>query len=559
MISNCRINEHGRTTGGTRGDQTGEEWRIQNWYSGPWYCVLRYPNATVANEMARIARDAANNNNIGYGQDTRTSFFQNLQQVNFNAASISTRCDADCSSAVCGCIVGAGMKLGDSNCSGVYPYLSTSGMRSALVSAGFQLLTDSRYLNSDEYLLPGDVLLKDGSHTAMNLDAGIHSGSSVIISDGGTGSAIVPEFIPRISGPDRNDKNFISVSRGGNNRCVSVGAYGSVLPNDVGYAWGRFMEVLGSPPTLTTGNANNWFKNTADGYQRGKTPKLGAVACWFNPIGAGHVAVVERIDEDGSILMSSSKYPNQTFFLESGSPPNYLSWKGYYLQGFIYNPNAVDTSGMGDNLYDMVNDQDDAVLREVGYMRGSNPVTSVTDVRLCVINYTSALGAFFEGAIGIPGGSFVGNVSVDISNIAAVQRAVFQTLQQSGLNAAACCGILGNIEAESGFRTNAVGDHRTSFGICQWHNERGTNMKNYVGANWANNLSGQVNFLIHELNTLYQYVWNAIYKVPNNESGARQAADIFVRKFERPSNVNAESIKRQANASKYWNQLAIQM
>ena len=53
---------------------------------------------------------------------------------------------------------------------------------------------------------------------------------------------------------------------------------------------------------------------TNDGYKRGSTPKLGAIACWSLGVvgigndGAGHVAVVEQINSDGSIIVSESNY-----------------------------------------------------------------------------------------------------------------------------------------------------------------------------------------------------------------------------------------------------------
>jgi murein L,D-transpeptidase YcbB/YkuD len=38
----ARINEHGQTTGGAEGDQTGREICQQAYYNYPWDCVLRY-------------------------------------------------------------------------------------------------------------------------------------------------------------------------------------------------------------------------------------------------------------------------------------------------------------------------------------------------------------------------------------------------------------------------------------------------------------------------------------------------------------------------------------
>ena len=44
--------------------------------------------------------------------------------------------------------------------------------------AGFEILTDSKYLTSDVYLLAGDILLNDVYHTAINLTNGSKAESS---------------------------------------------------------------------------------------------------------------------------------------------------------------------------------------------------------------------------------------------------------------------------------------------------------------------------------------------------------------------------------------------
>lgn len=43
----ARLNEHGQTTGGATGDQTGREICQQNYYNYPWDCVLRYQERGV--------------------------------------------------------------------------------------------------------------------------------------------------------------------------------------------------------------------------------------------------------------------------------------------------------------------------------------------------------------------------------------------------------------------------------------------------------------------------------------------------------------------------------
>lgn len=156
-------------------------------------------------------------------------------------------------------------------------------------------------------------------------------------------------YTPRLTAPSTTDKNYLHTSAGGKNSCILIKG-GSVLPNCVGYAWGRFMEILGSTPKLSRGNAENWYGNTGDGYQRGKTPKLGAVICWakgkagVSSDGVGHVAVVEQINSDGSIVVSQSGYNSKRFW--TSTIPKGYARNGYTFQGFIYNP-AVSESAAG--------------------------------------------------------------------------------------------------------------------------------------------------------------------------------------------------------------------
>lgn len=124
------------------------------------------------------------------------------------------------------------------------------------------------------------------------------------------------------------------------------------LPNCTCYAFGRWWEIsdvnrdYSNYPALSTGNAEDWYGYTQDGYQRGTTPQLGAVACWADgPFsGDGHVAIVEEIDSDtGVITCSNSAYGGQYFYITHLSPPNYLPAAGYVFQGFIYNPYSGGT------------------------------------------------------------------------------------------------------------------------------------------------------------------------------------------------------------------------
>lgn len=150
------------------------------------------------------------------------------------------------------------------------------------------------------------------------------------------------KYNPRLKAPGTTDKNWIKNTKGGYNYCMLIKG-NSCLPNCVGYSWGRWRELLGKKPSLSRGNAENWYGYKKDGYKRGKTPKLGAVICWrkgkagYEKDGAGHVAIVEKINSDGSILTSNSAYGGSRFYTKTLKKPYSMGGK-YVFQGFIYIP-----------------------------------------------------------------------------------------------------------------------------------------------------------------------------------------------------------------------------
>ena len=170
-ISNSGSDENGAYTGGQAGDQTGKEWQMRSWYNRPWSCVLRYPDQKAALKLATLAIDAALNDHIGYDQSQNRTYLAQLKAVGWDPAKITVDCEADCSAGVCANVTAAGHLLGIDalkNHTGTY----TGNMRAALQKAGFTVLTDSKYLTSGDYLLPGDILLLDSHHTATNVTVG---------------------------------------------------------------------------------------------------------------------------------------------------------------------------------------------------------------------------------------------------------------------------------------------------------------------------------------------------------------------------------------------------
>lgn len=174
LISNSGSDENGRYHGGQAGDQTGNEWRIRDWYNRPWNCVLRHPLAEVRACLATLAVKAAENNMIGYDQYQRDTYGKALEAAGWDPTRITTKVESDCSKGVIDNIVATGHILGVEkliNYSGTY----TGNMRNAAKLAGFQIITAPKYLASGEYLLAGDILLNDAHHTCTVITNGTKS------------------------------------------------------------------------------------------------------------------------------------------------------------------------------------------------------------------------------------------------------------------------------------------------------------------------------------------------------------------------------------------------
>lgn len=156
-------------------------------------------------------------------------------------------------------------------------------------------------------------------------------------------------------------------------RLTSKGIYGSEfyysknpfessgygLPNCTAYAWGRSYEITGVRPSyLPLSDGGTWYPDAvkAGNCALGQKPMLGSVICYASTTGgAGHVAIVEQINSDGSFVISQSGY-NRPIPEYPPDDPEYF-WVStcdgttmlpvgstkYAFQGFIYNPYLLTT------------------------------------------------------------------------------------------------------------------------------------------------------------------------------------------------------------------------
>lgn len=257
-------------------------------------------------------------------------------------------------------------------------------------------------------------------------------------------------FTPRL-----NDSGMLNNPLWYSDNPLYQSGYG--LPNCTCYAWGRFWEITGgNAPTLSTDNAENWY-NHSDGYQRGNTPKLGAVICFADgPFsGDGHVAIVEQINSDGSIVTSNSAWRGEYFYTQTLQPPNYLPASDYVFQGFIYNP-----SGGGD------------VPPE--------PTNWISDNR------------------------YLSNDEIDNNAIK-----FYYTMTRLGCSYNAILGMLANLRAESNVNPGiweSLIPYGGGYGLVQWTPY--TKYSEWAGSGWQNNGQKECERIIYEAQNGLQWFGN---------------------------------------------------
>ena len=169
-ICHSSIDERGKASGGSSGDQTGREVCTRVWYDKGWNIYIEYPDAKIMAKAAAIAKKLADSGLVGYDQNQRNTLYQQLKKCGWDVdkyikSGVKTECD--CSSfiyAVYCCLI-AGMRS-DSNAP------TTSTMRAMYKKWGFTVYTAKKYLTSDKYLKTGGILVKESSHTVMAITNG---------------------------------------------------------------------------------------------------------------------------------------------------------------------------------------------------------------------------------------------------------------------------------------------------------------------------------------------------------------------------------------------------
>lgn len=172
--------------------------------------------------------------------------------------------------------------------------------------------------------------------------------STVTTTNPASGSA--KPFNPRLSRPEAGNPYYNTRARGGYSDAITGSpqdAGCNVLCNCVGYAYGRFNEIagLGYCKYLRPVNAENFIQNRGN-LSYGQEPKVGGCMVWQKGAtlagsdGAGHVAIVEKVNSDGSIVTSESGWGGPVFTtkVRSKGDGNWGAGGAYSYIGCIYQP-----------------------------------------------------------------------------------------------------------------------------------------------------------------------------------------------------------------------------
>lgn len=99
------IGENGKAVGGKKGDQTGREVKVGNYYNFGQDKCIRLRNKARRKKLAEVAKFLAISNVVGYDQNTRTSLHNACKAYNWNWKKIKKaiengtfpKCNTDCS------------------------------------------------------------------------------------------------------------------------------------------------------------------------------------------------------------------------------------------------------------------------------------------------------------------------------------------------------------------------------------------------------------------------------------------------------------------------------
>ena len=118
-------------------------------------------------------------------------------------------------------------------------------------------------------------------------------------------------------------------------------------------------------------------------------------------------------------------------------------------------------------------------------------------------------------------------------------KKIYDQLKANGFSHNGAVAICANIKGESSFNPECSGDSGTSYGLCQWHNERKTSMLNHNSGHPTNSIEHQISYLTQDMKNYGLYD-----KFSKNDESIENLISSMVYDFEKPADKEGAVTKR---------------
>lgn len=269
---------------------------------------------------------------------------------------------------------------------------------------------------------------------------------------------------------------------------------------------------------------------------------------WHGGSWADHIGVVTGTSKD-----------NKTVYTVEGNSSDSVRLKSYARSSSVFlrfatpkwgNGTASGGSGGGDqlpeNLFDYENVDEDAILREIAYAQKEKklyqPKLAKDRIRLSIINYTDLQNAFYRAGVEMGVFGVTEEPKYDISELPTEVQGILKHLNSKGVSYSGGCGICAVISHISNFKTN-YSYKSQKFGLLGFS----SSMKTWVGSKWSSNVTGQLDYLLYNLNKSHKLILDDLKNMPEVKSGASQGAVYIYQNYLGNSNsATLDKIKKEA-------------
>ena len=331
-------------------------------------------------------------------------------------------------------------------------------------------------------------------------------------------------------------------------RCEGVGMLiESVLP--YGGDWIEGPYFTDGPVTPIPGDLISFVGNPAStysGYGHG-----------------GHVGIVEYVEDDqvhtieGNTGYDDSRrksYALDCTRINGYSRPNWAA-VGDDISSYLAQAGQI----LVGPLYQNRNDRHDMTLREVGYLNKNYELTdNETDIKISVINYTTALGDIYE--MFAPSYLSTGEPIIDTSQLDGNVKVAMDFFLKMGFSASGSASIVACLQLYSGINTRYTTKDKKGkplAGIACWNEAKVKDLVARFASTWSFNLSGQLQYLLDDLCANYNGLATNLKPSELGVASAQSGAVLMLATFNPEFNTVGNSNRVKQYAADIYNKLII--